>query len=486
MSQRKHSFLFNLFSFCKYLAVVFTDQDHLMATRKQKISGWGNYPMIKAQVSSPRQARELQESRRYPEITVRGLGRSYGDQSIDPKAVVTDTHRLNHFLDFDEERGVLTCQAGVSLAEIITTFAPRGWFPVINPGTKYVTVGGAIANDIHGKGHHRDGSFVQCVLSFMIIVADGTILTVSREAHEDLFWACFGGLGLLGMILTTTLQLERIETTYYVQKAVRVRGLDEMMEALTAYDQHYRYSVAWINPQASGNRMGEGVLTVGNQASYWDLTTALQKEPLKLHAPPRLSVPFFLPNFSLNTVTLSVLNQLIFRMQYHTNPLVHYDKFLFPLDFVHHWNRGYGPRGFVQYQFVVPTESGSAIRKILETIARGKCLPFLNVLKKMGKGSDHPASLSFPQEGFTFAIDFPVTRHLRELTQTLDQQVLEAGGRIYLGKDALLDQSTFQAMYPHVADWLHVKGKYDPENRFTSSIAKRLGLLSIAQGLVCD
>ena len=449
-----------------------------MATKKQKIAGWGNYPMMNAHVASPRGESDFQEIDQYPEITMRGLGRSYGDQSIDPHAVIANTCRFNHFLAFDENEGLLTCQAGVSLAEIITTFAPRGWFPIINPGTKYVTVGGAIANDIHGKGHHRDGSFVQCVRSFTIMVANGTILTASREEHEDLFWASFGGLGLLGVILTATMQLERVETTYYAQKAIRIRGLDEMIESLQAHDQHYRYSVAWINPQARGSRLGEGVLTVGNQARYRNLPNALQQAPLKIHESPRLSVPFFLPNFSLNPVTLKVLNQLIYRMQYHTNPLVHYDKFLFPLDFVHHWNRGYGSRGFVQYQFVVPTESGSAIRKIMETIAHGKCLPFLNVLKKMGAGADRSPSLSFPQEGFTFAIDFPVTRHLRALTQALDQQVLDAGGRIYLGKDALLDQATFRAMYPQVEQWRQIKSQYDPDNRFTSAIAKRLGLLS--------
>ena len=449
-----------------------------MRTKKQKISGWGNYPATEARVSRPRQESELQQAARHHQITVRGLGRSYGDQSIDAHALVADTRRLNHLLDFDEERGILTCQAGVSLADIIATFAPRGWFPIINPGTKYVTVGGAIANDIHGKGHHSDGSFACCVLSFTIMIADGTILTASREEHEDLFWACFGGLGLLGIILTATLQLERIETTYYVQKAIRVKGLDEMMEALQAYDQHYRYSVAWINPQARGNRLGEGVLTVGNQAKRDDLTTTLRKQPLKLHEPPRIKVPFFLPNFSLNPITLTVLNQLIYRMQYSDYPISHYDKFLFPLDFVHCWNRGYGKRGFIQYQFVVPTASGSAIRKLLETIAIGNCLPFLNVLKKMGPGLDQTNTLSFPQEGFTFAIDFPVTRHLPALTQTLDRQVLEAGGRIYLGKDAMLTQEMFRLMYPHYNRWLSVKQSYDPDNRFTSSLAKRLGLSS--------
>ncbi len=408
---------------------------------------------------------------------MRGLGRSYGDQSVDTEAVVVATRNLNHFLSFDAEQGILTCQSGVSLADIIQTFAPRGWFPIINPGTKYVTVGGAIANDIHGKGHHRDGSFATCVLSFTVRVADGSTLTASREEHADLFWACFGGLGLLGIILTVTMQLERIETTYYQQKAVRVKGLDEMLEALRAYDEHYRYSVAWINPEARGSRLGEGVLTVGNQAKVDDLPRHLRKDPLRLHDAPRLKVPFFLPNLSLNPATLTVLNQLIYRMQYHQRPLSHYDKFLFPLDFVHQWNKGYGARGFVQYQFVVPTAAGSAIRKILETIAASRCLPFLNVLKKMGAGSTEQASLSFPFEGLTFAIDFPVTRHLRPLTQRLDQMVLAAGGRIYLGKDALLDQETFRAMYPHYPDWLAIKRQYDPEGRFTSALAKRLGLV---------
>ena len=241
-----------------------------------------------------------------------GLGRSYGDQSIDSEAIVADTRRLNHLLSFDDETGVLVCQAGVSLADIITTLAPRGWFPVVNPGTKYVTVGGAIANDIHGKGHHRDGSFARYVHSFTILLADGRILTASRDEHPDLFWANFGGLGLLGVILTATLQLERIETTYYAQKAIRVGGLDHLLEALRAYDQHYRYSVAWINPQAKHKQLGEGVLTVGNQAVRDNLPRKLRQQPLRVHDNPRLQVPFFLPNFSLNPLTLTVLNQLIF------------------------------------------------------------------------------------------------------------------------------------------------------------------------------
>ncbi len=434
--------------------------------------------MVTARVASPKDTADWEASGSENSRVVRGLGRSYGDQSIDPEAIVADTRRLNHFLSFDDATGVLVCQAGVSLADIITTLAPRGWFPVVNPGTKYVTVGGAIANDIHGKGHHRDGSFARYVRSFTILLADGRVLTASREEHADLFWANFGGLGLLGVILTVALQLERIETTYYAQKAIRVGGLDHMLEALRAYDQHYRYSVAWINPQAKHQRLGEGVLTVGNQAVRDGLPRKLRQQPLLVHDNPRLQVPFFLPNFSLNPLTLTVLNQLIFRMQNSSNPISHYDKFLFPLDFVHHWNRGYGARGFVQYQFVVPTESAAAIHPILQTIAASQCLPFLNVLKKMGPRTHPGAPLSFPQEGFTLAIDFPVTKHLPALAQTLDRMVLEAGGRVYLGKDALLDATTFRQMYPRYVDWLSTKAQYDPENRFTSSLAKRLGLVN--------
>ncbi len=449
-----------------------------MRTRSQKVAGWGNYPTVTARVTSPKDTATWQNSGDGNSLVVRGLGRSYGDQSIDLEATITDTRRLNHLLSFDEETGVLVCQAGVSLADIITTLAPRGWFPVVNPGTKYVTVGGAIANDIHGKGHHHDGSFARYVRSFTVLLASGEVVTTSREELPDLFWANFGGLGLLGVILTATLQLERIETTYYAQKAIRVGGLDAMLEALQAYDQHYRYSVAWINPQAKHQRLGEGVLTVGNQAARDDLPRKLRQQPWLVHKNPRLRVPFFLPNFSLNPVTLTALNQLIFRMQNSSNPIGHYDKFLFPLDFVHHWNRGYGARGFVQYQFVVPTESAAAIRPILQTIAASKCLPFLNVLKKMGPGTNDGAYLSFPQKGFTLAIDFPVTRHLPALAQKLDRMVLEAGGRIYLGKDALLDMATFRQMYPRYGEWLSIKTAYDPANRFTSSLAKRLGLVN--------
>ena len=446
-----------------------------MHISSKPLAGWGNYPRITAQVGYPAHLQQVRDAQASG-VIARGLGRSYGDQAIDAQHLVLKTNKFNRLLAFDEQQGILTAEAGVSLEEIIRTFAPRGWFPVVNPGTKFVTLGGAIANDVHGKGHHVDGSFANCVESFTLLLADGNIVTASREENKDLFWGCFGGLGLLGIILTATIRLQKIETTYYKQRAIKVANLDELLAAFEQYDQEYHYSVSWVNPKARGAQLGQGVLTVGNQATLADLDGVYRKHPLKLHQPQRLGVPFFLPNFSLNPVTLTVLNQAIYRMQSNARPIVHYDKFLFPLDFIHHWNRGYGKRGFVQYQFVVPIEQGAqSVRAILETIAASPCLPFLNVLKKMGPGH---GLLSFPQEGYTFAIDFPVTSELRNLTRRLDRMVLEAGGRIYLGKDALLAKESFQAMYPQHKAWLALKEKYDPDNQFASAIARRLGLLA--------
>jgi decaprenylphospho-beta-D-ribofuranose 2-oxidase len=381
---------------------------------------------------------------------------------------------MNHFLSFDDTTGVLECEAGVTLDEIIDTLTPRGWFPMITPGTKYITIGGAIANDIHGKAHHVDGSFVNCVLDFTIMLADNRIMKVSRDENADLFWANFGGLGLLGVILTARIQLRKVETTYFVQKAVAAKNLDDMLKAIDASDKDYTSSVAWIDSLAKGKRLGRGVLTMGNHAKLGDLPSSLRSNPLKLGKKAKLSVPFYLPAFTLNTLTVSILNFALNIMQKSAPSISHYDKFFYPLDMINNWNRGYGKRGFIQYQFVIPLKNGNDnIRKILEEITQSGCVPFLNVLKKFGKGQ---GLLSFPFEGYTFAIDFPVTARLKAFTRKLDGMILEMGGRIYLGKDAYLDEDMFKAMYPEFREWLETKKKYDPHNVFSSDLSRRIGL----------
>lgn len=380
---------------------------------------------------------------------------------------------MHHFLSWNEEEGILECEAGASLDEIITTFAPRGWMPMICPGTKFVTIGGSIANDIHGKAHHADGSFINCVISFTILLADGSIVTASREEHPDLFIANFGGLGLLGIILTAQIRLRKTETTYFRQQSIKVNSLEEMLNALEQY-KDYNYSVAWIDPLATGKNIGSGVLTVGNAATLEELPEALKKEPLKIHTSSKLGVPFFLPGFALNNVTVRLLNKLIGFIQNSPRPYVHYEKFFFPLDMINNWNRGYGKRGFIQYQFVIPEQNGIVnLRHIMEMIASSGCTPFLNVFKKMGAGQ---GILSFPFHGYTLAIDFPVTKDLKAFTKQLDQVVLQAGGRIYLGKDAMLDKATFRLMYPQYEAWLAIKRKYDPSNVFASDLSARLEL----------
>lgn len=449
----------------------------MLSGKKEKLSGWGNYPMSESYILNPRNEDDLIKDLGEDSFIARGLGRSYADQALNDQGYVALCTKLNHFINWDEREGILECEAGVSLEEIISVFAPRGWFPMICPGTKYVTVGGAIANDIHGKAHHIDGSFVNCVISFSILLADGTRRIASREENADLFWANFGGLGLLGVILTATLKLRKIETTYFRQKSIVIKDLDHMLEALEEHDHEYNYSVAWIDALAKGNKLGSGVLTLGNAANLNDLPVKLKGNPLKLHRAGKLSVPFFLPSFTLNNFTVRILNRVIAFVQNSPKEFVHYEKFFFPLDAINNWNRGYGKRGFVQYQFVIPEENGKKnLMEILEMIAGSRCTPFLNVFKKMGDGQ---GVLSFPFKGYTLAIDFPVTDTLFSFVPRLDAKVLEAGGRLYLGKDALLNEEMFRRMYPQYVQWLSVKQKYDPTNEFRSDISKRLGLTPV-------
>lgn len=443
-------------------------------TRKEPFAGWGNYPVTDGFKLSPRDESEFREAVSRGQLIARGLGRSYGDQALNKDGYVAECTQFNSFLSWNGDTGILECQAGASLEEIITYFAPKGWLPMICPGTKFVTVGGAIANDIHGKAHHIDGSFVNCVLSFTIMLADGQVVTASRSENADLFWGNFGGLGLLGVILAARLQLRKVETTYFKQKSVVIRNLDHMLEALDTYDHEYNYSVAWIDALAKGRKLGSGVLTLGNAARLSDLPQKLQSDPLKLHKTGKLKVPFFLPSFTLNGLTVRVLNRAIAFVQNSPKEFVHYEKFFFPLDAINNWNRGYGKRGFIQYQFVIPEADGKRhLTEILQMIAGSGCTPFLNVFKRMGDGQ---GILSFPFKGYTLAIDFPVTRQLKTFTPSLDAKVLEAGGRLYLGKDALLEEGMFKKMYPQFGEWVAIKRKYDPQNAFNSDISRRLGL----------
>lgn len=445
----------------------------------KELAGWGNHPRVACDVVRPETIAALRRtvaagSAGAP-LIARGLGRSYGDPAVSDRGQVVDCTRLDRYLDFDPETGVLTCEAGVTLEMILRDFGPRGFLPAITPGTKFVTIGGCIANDVHGKAHHVDGCFSRCTESFRILLANGEHVHASPTENADLYWANFGGMGLLGIITDATIRLRKVTTTWFRQKAVSVPNLDAMLDAIDQ-SQDVPYSVAWVDSFATGAGMGRGVLTTGDHASVEELPPSQQRAPLSIAPRSPLVLPVEMPTGALNKATIRILNATIGQVQKRSPEIVSYEKFFYPLDFIGEWNRGYGAKGFTQYQFVVPTQDGHAnIRELLSRISRGGQLPFLNILKRFGE--EHPETmLSFPMEGYTYAIDFPVRDGLAELLAELDQCVLNMGGRIYLGKDAFLARSTFEAMYPRLDEWRAVKRRVDPHNVFSSNLSRRLGL----------
>jgi len=440
------------------------------------LTGWGANLRVPCAYTQPETVSEVR-ARVDPAGTIaRGLGRSYGDPAINAHRRVIGLTKLDRYVAFDEATGTLTCEAGVSLARIIQDFAPRGWFPMITPGTKYVTVGGCIANDIHGKAHHAQGCFSACVDQMTVLLASGEVVVASRTEHEDLFWGTFGGMGLLGIVLTATLRLRRIETTYFRQKAVKAKDLESMLQALEQYDHEYTYSVASLDVLAKGDSLGRGALSLGEHARLDELPPELAKDPLRIVGDPKIRLPVDMPEFSMNPLSIRIVNAAIQYIQSRDTPIKHYDAFFYPLDIAADWNRIYGRRGFTQYQFVVPFEDGLRhMRKILTAIFSSGQVPPLNVLKRFGKESG--GILSFPREGLTFAIDFPVRADTPALCRSLDELVLDAGGRIYLGKDSFVEPAMFEKMYPAVHRFREIKAKYDPNNVFTSELGRRVGLV---------
>lgn len=442
-----------------------------------ELAGWGANLRSRCKLVEPEVPADL---RKYlsQRLIARGLGRSYGDPALNEGRLVVGMRKLDRFLDFDESTGVLQCEAGVSLLSIIHKFGPRGFFPMISPGTQYVTIGGCIANDIHGKAHHSQGSFVNSVVSMRVLLANGEVVHCSRTELPDLFWASFGGMGLLGIILSAEITLRRVETAYYKESVIKAASLHELMSALDETDKDYAYTVAMVDVFGRGPGLGRGVLNMGNAAQLSDLPPELQQDPLRIAPEAKLGVPFEMPEFTLNPLSIRVVNALAQMFQARKKAITHYSGFTYPLDILHDWYRGYGPRGFMQYQFVIPFHDGHEnMRRIFDAMTSSGQMPFLNVLKRMGKQSD--GHLSFPTEGYTLAIDFPVRSGIVELTRRLDAMVLEAGGRIYLGKDSYVEPETFRKMYPRLDEWLAIKAKYDPENIFVSDLSRRVGLTPV-------
>lgn len=446
----------------------------LPISQQASLSGWGGYPSSKTDLFRPERMSDLPESLgQNRTIIPRGLGRSYGDASLNAQGLTVLMERLDRMLHFNASTGVLTCEAGVTIEDILRVFLPRGFMLPVTPGTQYVTVGGCLACDVHGKNHHEAGTFSQHILGFQILTAKRELVHCSRTENSELFWATAGGMGLTGLITDLQIKLKPVSSSFVSVDYQKARDLDEALTLFAESDESYEYSVAWIDCLARGRRSGRSVLMRGNDLVEED------SSPEKGKDGRRISVPFYLPSGLLNRFTVSLFNAVYYRIapKKKFGSKVPVQSFFYPLDSVLNWNRIYGRKGFAQYQFVVPKETGpKALKAILEKVSEAGQASFLAVLKAMGpKADDH--LLSFPREGFTLAIDIPWRgRSSTELLWSLDQVVLDHGGRVYLAKDSNLSRRTFEIMYPEAERWLQVKGKVDPNNLFRSDLSDRLGL----------
>jgi decaprenylphospho-beta-D-ribofuranose 2-oxidase len=406
----------------------------------------------------------------------RGLARSYNDAAQNAGGHVLDMTTADRVLSADLETGLVDVEAGVSLDDLMNRFVPQGYFVPVTPGTRYVTVGGAIAADIHGKNHHIAGSFSQHVRWLDLLTADGQVRRVGPETDADLFWATAGGMGLTGVILRAQVQMKRIESSRIVVDTDRTPDLDSLMTLLTETDHLYDYSVAWIDCVAKGRRMGRSVLTRGRFARLDELPEKRRADPLKYHGSVKISAPDVFPPGLLNLATVAAFNEVWYRKspKRKRDQLQSIGTFFHPLDGVGAWNRIYGPRGFVQYQFVVPFGQEEAMREAMERISSAGTPSFLAVLKRFGPGN--PGMLSFPAPGWTLALDIPVAKGLAPLLDDLDELVVAAGGRVYLAKDSRVRPETFEKMYDRLDDFRAVRKRVDPDGVFTSDLARRLAL----------
>lgn len=436
---------------------------------KKLITNWNNYPVVEASEVSFDYEKEILKKWEQSSIA-HGNGRCYGDASL--SSAVVNTLRYDKILAFDEFNGVITCQSGLLLSDLLQVIVPRGWFLPVTPGTKFITVGGAVASDVHGKNHHVDGSFSRHVVSMSVLTGTGETYVCSESKYPDLFWATCGGMGLTGIILDVKFALKRINTAYIRQKQIKARNLDEIMN-LFQQNPDSTYSVAWIDCLKTGRNFGRSILMVGEHATVDEVKHDKVLEPKEKAL---ITVPFYFPSFILNGFSVKIFNTLYYAKNYQRTMegIVHYDGFYYPLDSILNWNRIYGRKGFVQYQFVLPLESSrNGLIDIMTRITRRGTGSFLAVLKLFGEQNN---LISFPMKGYTLALDFPIKDGLFEFLDELDKIVADYGGRIYLSKDARMKNDIFWRTYPHAAEFREILRKFDPENRFVSRLAQRLTL----------
>ena len=413
-------------------------------------------------------------------VIARGMGRSYGDPAQNAGGLVIDMQPLNKIHSIDPESGIVDVDGGVTLDQLMKAALPYGlWVPVL-PGTRQVTIGGAIGPDIHGKNHHSAGSFGNHVTSMELLVADGRVLHLEPEGeNSELFWATVGGMGLTGIILRATIRMTKTETAYFIADTDRTDNLDETIAFHSDGSEHnYTYSSAWFDVISPEPKLGRSTISRGSLATLAqleELAPKLAKDPLKFNAPQLMTVPDIFPSWTMNKLSLSAVGLAYYTMGAPAkNQVKNLTQFYQPLDLIGEWNRGYGSKGFLQYQFVVPTEAVEPFKEIIRDMQRSGHYSALNVFKLFGEGNRAP--LSYPMPGWNVCVDFPIRPGLGKFLDDLDRRVMEFGGRLYLAKESRTSAENFHKMYPGMEGWLKTRNEIDPTGVFASDMSRRLEL----------
>ena len=441
---------------------------------REILSGWGLVPSSTTSVVPINALSDHWALAKKETVIARGLGRGYGDCAVNGRGITVLTHSSGRL---KLEDGVLEVSSGVSIDEVLRFCVPLGYFIPVTPGTKFVTIGGAIAADVHGKNHHKDGSFGSFVIELDLMIADGSIQRISPSNNSRLFWATVGGMGLTGVILNAKVHLAAIQTSKILGKNIVCKNLDELMNEMVLADDYAKYSVAWVDTLARGKNLGRSILSIGEHAAETDLGRKLRKAPLQYSSKQLISFPKIAFSGVINRLTVRLFNALWFYKAKFTKKkkLVSFDSFFYPLDGVRNWNYIYGNGGFVQYQFSVPDDASNLVKFVLDKLSEQKIPSFLSVLKRFGENRN--GLISFPSKGWTLAVDIPTgVIGLGELLDELDAKLVGAGGRIYLAKDSRMNPNLIESMYPLLNEFRKVKNEIDPDNLFQSNLSRRLGL----------
>lgn len=439
-----------------------------------KLSGWGGYPRADAKLTAPRSEEDLRAQVLQGNAIARGNGRAYGDSAMSAHNTVHMRH-FNRMLSFDAEQGQLVAEAGVLLSDVIDAFLPRGWFPYVTPGTKFVTLGGMIAADVHGKNHHKDGSFGSYVDWIDVLDSNGSVQRCSRTENTELFQWTVGGMGLTGIVVRAAVRLRPVTSAWIEQRTLVAENISHTIEL---FEQSYdaTYSVAWIDCLQKGKSMGRSLVMLGEHADALAIPSKSRKTPLYKPPKRKLSIPVYFPSWALNSLSVSAFNAFYYRngQRKTGKQLVDWDSYFYPLDAILGWNKIYGRHGFAQFQCVLPVQrADEGLRALLSAIASAGAGSFLAVLKRFGPQNSR---FSFPMEGYTLALDFPINKNTLALMERLDSIAVEHGGRFYLAKDSRMSRDVFQQSEKRAQDYLSFRQDQMATRVYASAQSQRLGL----------